>query len=114
MLESLATVKSVGILAVVTANLLARTPIVYRENTFAEPALWKMPLPVAGSSRGFRYRVAYLVDGVCVVRYDNEAGKGDHRHFGASESDYSLTTPEALLTAFEQGIVRWNLENSDS
>ncbi len=34
----------------------------------------------AGSSHGFKYRLAYVVDGVCVVRYDNEVDKGDHRH----------------------------------
>ena len=45
----------------------------------------------------FKYRLAYVVDGVCVVRYDNEAGKGDHRHFGERESNYTFQTPEKLL-----------------
>jgi len=49
-----------------------------------------------------------------VVRYDNEAGKDDHRHFGERESRYSFTTPEALLAAFERDIARWNRENSRS
>ncbi|MGA0612126.1 toxin-antitoxin system TumE family protein [Caldimonas sp. KR1-144] len=55
-----------------------------------------------------------MVDGVCVVRYDDEVGKGDHRHFGEQESKVSFTTPEALLAAFERDIARWNRENSDS
>ena len=25
------------------------------------------------------------VDGECVLRFDNETGKGDHRHFGGKE-----------------------------
>ena len=45
------------------------------------------------------------------MRYDNETGKGDHRHFGKVESSYAFTTPEALLAAFEQDIARWNHEN---
>jgi hypothetical protein len=58
--------------------------------------------------------LAYVVRGVCVVRYDNEAGKSDHRHFGERETKYSFTTPEALIEAFERDIARWNRENSRS
>jgi hypothetical protein len=96
------------------ATLVARTRIVYAENAFAELVLWKVPLPVSGSTHAFKYRLAYVVNGVCVVRYDNEVGKGDHRHFGDKESDYSFTTPDALLAAFERDIARWNRENSDA
>ena len=28
----------------------------------------------------------YVVDGICVVRYGNEVGKCDHRHFDGKES----------------------------
>lgn len=96
------------------ATLVARNRLVYAENAFAELVLWKVPAPVAGSNHAFKYRLAYVVDGVCVVRYDNEVGKGDHRHFGDKESDVAFTTPDALLAAFEQDIARWNRENSHS
>jgi hypothetical protein len=96
------------------STLVARSRIVYAENAFAELVLWKVPSSVAGSSHSFKYRLAYVVDSVCVVRYDNETGRGDHRHFGDQESPYSFTTPEALLMAFERDIERWNRENSDS
>jgi hypothetical protein len=46
------------------------------------------------------------------VRYDNEIGKGDHRHFGDRESSCTFTTPDALPDAFERDIARWNRENS--
>jgi len=49
-----------------------------------------------------------------VLRYDNEGGKGDHRHFGGKESAYAFTTPEKLLADFQRDILRWNHENSDS
>lgn len=94
------------------ASLVARNRIVYAENAFAELVLWKVPAPVSGSAHGFKYRLAYVVNGVCVVRYDNEVGKGDRRHFGDADSKYSFTTPEALLAAFERDIARWNRENS--
>jgi len=96
------------------AALLVRTRVVYSEASFAELVLWQVPAPVAGSTHHYKYRLAYVVEGVCMVRYDNETGKGDHRHFGERESKYSFSTPEALLAAFERDIARWNRENSRS
>jgi hypothetical protein len=96
------------------ATLLVRTRIVYSEDSFAELVLWRVPEAVIGSVHPYKYRLAYVVKGTCVVRYDNEVGKGDHRHFGARESKYSFTTPEALIEAFERDIARWNREDSRS
>lgn len=67
-----------------------------------------------GSAHGFKYRLAYVVCGECILRYDNEAGKGDHRHFGGKESTYLFTTPEQLIADFQRDIERWNDENSSS
>ncbi len=96
------------------ATLIARTRIVYSANSFAELVLWRVPTPVLGSAHEFKYRLAYVVEAVCVVRYDNEVGKGDHRHFGAVESAYRFTTPEQLIADFQKDIARWNDENSHS
>jgi Family of unknown function (DUF6516) len=93
---------------------LVRTRTTYSEFAFAELLLWRLPKPVAGSLHGFKYRLVYVVRGVCVVRYDNEVGKGDHRHFGANESAYVFTTPDQLITDFQHDIARWNHENRDS
>lgn len=49
--------------------------------------------------------------GRCVVRFDNEAGKGDHRHESEAESPYRFSTPERLVADFENAIARWNHEN---
>jgi hypothetical protein len=96
------------------AVLLVRTRIVYSDTAFAELVLWRVPKPVAGSDHLFKYRLAYVVDEVCVLRYDNEADKGDHRHFSGRESAYRFTTPERLLADFERDITRWNNENRDA
>ena len=73
-----------------------------------------MPAPVSGSAHAFKYRLAYVVGGVCVVRYDNEVGKGEHRHFGDMETAYTFRSPEQLIADFEREIARWNRENSHS
>lgn len=93
---------------------LVRTRIVYAEDAFAELVLWRVPAPVAGSRHAYKYRLAYVVDGVCVVRYDNEVGKGDHRHFGGKESVYAFRSPEGLIADFQRDIARWNRENRDA
>ena len=93
---------------------LVRTRIIYSPVAFAELVLWQLPKPLAGSTHRFKYRLAYVVRGVCVLRYDNEAGKGDHRHYGERESAYAFSNPEKLIAAFEADIARWNRENRDS
>ena len=93
---------------------LISSRIAYSETAFAELVLWRLPKPAAGSAHGFKYRLAYVVCGECVLRYDNELGKGDHRHGEGKEKKYSFTTPEQLIVDFQRDIERWNNENRDS
>ena len=106
--------RHVGIFSNMKAVPLLRTRIIYADTAFAELALWQVPKPLAGSAHRFKYRLAYVVAGVCVLRYDNEDGKGDHRHFRGKEGVYAFTTPEKLLADFQRDISRWNRENRDS
>ena len=93
---------------------LISTRVVYSESAFAELILWRVSKPVEGSLHRFKYRLAYVVRGECVLRYDNEVGKGDHRHFGRKENAYVFTTPEQLILDFQNDIARWNHENGNS
>ena len=46
----------------------------------------RVPEPVRPSEHGFKCRATYAIDGVRVVGFDNERGKGDHCHVrGSSE-----------------------------
>lgn len=82
------------------AELLLDERHVLRERAFAELVVWRVPTPVRGSAHRFRYRLALVVKGECVLRYDNEAGKGDHRHLGKTERRYDFTTHDRLLADF--------------
>ena len=95
-------------------TLIARRRVVYSPSAFAELVLFQVPKPVAGSDYDFKYLLAYVVDAICVVRYDNEVGKGDHRHFGSLESHYKFVSPEKLMVDFQKDIKRWNHESSHS
>jgi hypothetical protein len=96
------------------STLLVRSRFIYSTKSFAELVLWELPIPVSGSEHRFKYRLAYVVEGRCVLRYDNETGKGDHRHYGGREWDYRFSSPQQLLTDFERDIARWNRENRSS
>ncbi len=86
----------------------------FSESAFAELVLWQLPAPLPGSTHSYKYRLADVVDGLCVLRYDNEAGKGDHRHFRGKETRDAFQTVEKFLTAFQRDIERINHEDRDA
>ena len=89
------------------AELLLHERHQVTEDSFAELRIWRVPSPVQASRHQYKYSLAYVVAGKCVLRYDNEAGKGDHRHFGGRESAYTFTDPERLLADFWADVDRW-------
>jgi Family of unknown function (DUF6516) len=82
------------------AELLLKERLVLSSRAFVEIVIWQVPEPVSGSLHEFRYRLAYVVNGVCVLRYDNEAGKGDHKHDRETEVPYKFTDVETLQADF--------------
>ncbi len=82
------------------ATLFRRDKVKLHVNSFIEIVIWEVTPPVVGSLHGYKYSMAYVVDGVCVLRYDNERGKGDHKHIGATEIKTRFTTIDALVNAF--------------
>ncbi len=96
------------------AVLLIRRRVVLAPDAFVDMTVWRVPQPVPPSVHGFKYRLAYIVAGTCVLRYDNERHKGDHRHVGTVEAPYAFSTPDQLMADFYADIVRWNDENGRS
>ena len=82
------------------AKLLYEFKQRYDDGAIIEMVLWELPQPVAGSAHRFKYRLFYGFSGRRVVGYDNESGKGDHRHAGAVESKYAFVSPESLMEDF--------------
>lgn len=93
------------------ATALVRRRVVVASNAFAEIVVWSVPRPVPGSLHLFKYRLAYVVADECILRYDNESGKGDHKHFGPKETAYTFAGPDKLISDFLTDIGRWNREN---
>ncbi len=82
------------------AKLLFRQRDEFDDGAVLEAVLWEVPQAVPGSRHRFKYRLYYGFPGRPLVRYDNERGKGDHRHVGRSEEAYRFRTPEKLIEDF--------------
>jgi hypothetical protein len=67
---------------------------------FIEIVTWQLPHPVPSSEHQYKYCLAYIVDGQRAVGYDNERGKGDHKHAGNVELSYTFTNIDQLMVDF--------------
>jgi hypothetical protein len=76
-------------------------------NAFVELVVWRLGKPLPGGRHDFKYRLALVVDGRCVLRFDNESGKGDHRHVGKKQHPYIFSTVQRLLDDFWREVDRW-------
>jgi Family of unknown function (DUF6516) len=88
------------------AKLLLRERLVLSRRAFVEIVIWRLPAPSRGSGHGFKYRLAYVANGRCVLRYDNEADRGDHMHVEEIEVPYAFTDLQALQAYFWQAVSR--------
>lgn len=78
-----------------------------RGGRIIEVVIWRLDAPLPGSDHLFKYRLFYgELDGRCLVRYDNERGKGDHRHLPEGETPYRFTTLRRLIEDFEADVER--------
>ena len=93
------------------AVALVRRRVVVAADAYVEVVIWRVPEPVRPSTHEFKYRLAYVVGDRCVLRYDNEREKGDHRHTELGEEPYIFSTPDQLMADFEADIERWNHEH---
>ena len=76
----------------------------YDDGATSEMKLWLVPGPVLGSVHRFKYSLFYGYPGRRTVGYDNERGKGDHRHRDDVETPYRFTSLDQLLADFEADV----------
>lgn len=93
-------IHNVGKIANMKAELITRFKSVAEDGGVTELVVWRVPQPVSPSGHGYKYRAVYVVDGVRVIGFDNERGKGDHCHLHGRELPYNFTTVDALVEDF--------------
>jgi hypothetical protein len=82
------------------AQLITSIKNVNPDGSILEVVIWKVPKPVPPTEHGYKYRAVYVVDGVRIVGFDNERGKGDHCHIDGKELPYAFIGVDQLLEDF--------------
>lgn len=89
------------------ARQIARAKEIRDDGCILEIVVWELDAPLPPCTHRYKYRLFFGTSDACRIRYDNERGKGDHRHSGEHEAAYEFTTLEVLLTDFERDVRNW-------
>jgi hypothetical protein len=73
--------------------------------------VWRVPRPVSPSEHFFKYRLVYVVGEQRVIGFDNEHGKGDHKHIAGQEMAYMFRGVDQLLDDFFAEVKKWKAES---
>jgi uncharacterized protein DUF6516 len=82
------------------ATLVINRKITFDDGAVAHVVVWDLPVPLIGSMHRYKYRLYFGKAGVCFVRFDNEQGKGDHKHIAGIEDIYAFRDIPTLLDDF--------------
>lgn len=82
------------------AKFLIHERRVLSDSELVEIKVWQVPVPVEPSQHTYKYGLVYICDGVRVVGFDNERGKGDHVHLDGREHPYRFKGVDRLVEDF--------------
>ena len=88
------------------AELIIRDRLLFADGHILEVVVWSVPKSVQGSTHAFKYRLFYGRPGERIVGYDNERGKGDHKHLDGREEPYRFVSIAQLLDDFEADVTK--------
>ena len=89
------------------AKLLFKEKSILEDGYILELVLWELPQKTKDRPHGYKYRL-YFGDreGKCLIRYDNESGKGDHKHIGEKEVAYEFVDRNRLIKDFYNDVIQ--------
>ncbi len=99
-LVKLTTLKYVDININMKAQLRYRFEQNFEDGATVRMVIWNVPSPVPPSEHGHKYRLVYLENDKRIIGFDNERGKGDHRHDGETEFPYRFVDVPTLISDF--------------
>lgn len=88
------------------AVLLLEERVEMPDGALVEIVIWRLPQPSPDRPHGIKYRLYFGYGGKCLVRYDNEVGKGGHKHVGGREKPYRFVSVRKLREDFWADVVR--------
>lgn len=89
------------------ATLVLRLKKIVEGGYIVEIVVWSVPESVKGSQHLYKYRLFFGTEDRRIVGYDNERGKGDHRHYEGIQNAYIFRDVRSLLSDFEKDMDQW-------
>ena len=86
---------------------------VLADGAIVEMTIWQLPHVTAQRPHGLKYSLFYGREGKRIVGYDNELGKGDHKHIGDVETRYRFLSVEKMVADFLVDVERAANENDE-
>jgi hypothetical protein len=86
---------------------IVRAKEVRDDGSVVEIVIWRLEEPLRPCTHSYKYRLYFGSGGYCRVRYDNERGKGDHRHANGGEAPYCFVSLAQLLEDFRRDVETW-------
>ena len=93
-----------------SAALIDDRKIVLDDGAIIQIRIWRLPEQPRERPHRLKYSLFYGRPGERIIGYDNEAGKGDHRHYRQIEEPYVFVSLERLIADFEND-VRKEIDN---
>ena len=87
-----------------SASLIENLKLVLDSGAIIQIRIWRLPRATRERPHRLKYSLFYGRPGERIIGYDNEAGKGDHRHYRDREEYYSFVSLERLIADFEADI----------
>jgi len=91
--------------------LVLHEKIVRDDGAIVELVVWQLPLATPDRPHALKYRLYFGRGGKCLVRYDNETGKGDHRHVSGRQTAYRFVSLARLRQDFESDMKKYGGED---
>ena len=70
------------------------------DGSIVEMSIWRLPGTDSERPHGLKHSLYFGRHGQRIVAYDNERGKGDHKHIGGRELRYRFVSAEQLVADF--------------
>lgn len=82
------------------AVLFYRDKMDWPDGHILEMTIWCLPSASNERPHDLKYSLFYGRVGERIIGYDNETGKGDHRHFHNREEAYTFSDVDTLVADF--------------
>lgn len=78
-----------------------------------EMKIWSVAV-TEHTAHGVKYSLVYIVNGERVIGYDNERGKGDHKHSSGGQEPYQFRDVDTLVEDFAIDVEEYIRSNYES